>query len=151
MNLLTPPPQTPAWRQLSAHPANMNKYLLALRRVIHSAVSFPSTVESTMAANPLRHGGVEIDDESSELGRMWREALLNYKRECGVDLAKSKWNISTIEADANQQLDQFKAYRHDDGIADRLGTLCTETRTLSKKSPRTSAMPRVLPSRRAPL
>jgi hypothetical protein len=74
-----------------------------------------------------------MDDETSELGRMWRDALANYKRECGVDLSRGSWNSASIEADAQRQLDRFKAYRHNDGVVDKLRSFVNSNSAIIQK------------------
>ncbi|KAK0725943.1 hypothetical protein B0H67DRAFT_681171 [Lasiosphaeris hirsuta] len=54
-----------------------------------------------MAAQSYYRGD-KLEDDTSDIGKLWEQALLNYEQKCGVDLSTSgreKWKMTTIEAE----------------------------------------------------
>jgi hypothetical protein len=59
-----------------------------------------------------------MDNGSSDVGAVWKQALDDYVKECGIDLrtaTQAQWNITTIVKDQEQQVSSFTAWRHNRG------------------------------------
>ncbi|KXJ86264.1 hypothetical protein Micbo1qcDRAFT_153102 [Microdochium bolleyi] len=64
-----------------------------------------------------------INDDESDLGSLWHEALEDYAREAGIDLRAApqvQWQMSTIMTQQSQQLSAFSSFRHNKGKVDKL-------------------------------
>jgi hypothetical protein len=82
-----------------------------------------------MAAASYYSGG-PVDNEASDLGMMWQQALQEYANESGgKDLRStdsSQWNIGRILGDQEEQLQLFSVFRHDKGRVDKLRSLVSK-------------------------
>lgn len=69
------------------------------------------------------------EEESSDIGALWKEALDQYKKEAKLkpDLERQmmhqmSWNVPSIIQEQNRQLDAFLKWRHSGNVIDKLRT-----------------------------
>ena len=63
-----------------------------------------------------------MDQEDSDIGAVWEEALDKYCKDTGTNikyLPQMKWTIAAIKADQERQIDSFNKYRHNKGLTDK--------------------------------
>ncbi|PVH82345.1 hypothetical protein DL98DRAFT_570587 [Cadophora sp. DSE1049] len=63
-----------------------------------------------------------MDQEDSDIGAVWEEALDKYCKDTGTNikyLPQMKWDIAAIKADQERQVDSFNKYRHNKGLTDK--------------------------------
>jgi hypothetical protein len=92
-------------------------------RVLHSKNQAKVKAKPTM-----------IDEEASDIGALWEQALNQYfldtkdvLEDYYVDTGKNTkslpqrtWKVSSIINDQEQQLEDFRTYRHNQGVVDKL-------------------------------
>lgn len=54
----------------------------------------------------------ELDNDTTDIGALWNEALRAYKATLGKDLVKSFRNVEEMVADGEEQMNKFISWRH---------------------------------------
>jgi hypothetical protein len=63
------------------------------------------------------------DEESSDIGALWEQALNRYYADTGTDiksLPQKTWSVAAIMNDQERQVKEFTDWRHNKGAVDKL-------------------------------
>jgi hypothetical protein len=71
-----------------------------------------------------------MDEDTTDIGRLWQDALDRYCKDIGTNAAQylpqTKWSISAIVADQQRQVETFNKYRHNKGLTDRFRSVISK-------------------------
>lgn len=70
-----------------------------------------------------------MDQDASDIGRAWEDALDKYCKDTGTNikyLPQMKWNVDAIMGEQQRQVETFNKYRHNKGMTDKFRTLISK-------------------------
>ena len=74
-----------------------------------------------------------MDQDASDLGHVWEDALDKYCRDTGTDmkhLPQMKWNVSAIMREQERQVVEFNNYRHNKSMTDKFRSTVSRNSTV---------------------
>lgn len=69
---------------------------------------------------------MQQDQDETDIGALWEEALFKYKRDTNRDLLmlpRQSWNVAAMMEEQKTQVDAFTNWRHNKGLVDKLRTV----------------------------